>query len=366
MKKIYFLFTAMAVSASAFSQSAVQFGSQQTITSQKVVGEVNFPISSVVAADPTDTLGTDEWGTQLIQYGSDGGYIFGTSAVEFPVPPAPAPGFFQWNLEFARGFIANDAYTVIGAGFIFGSKEDVSGSPSDVTVKLYNVQASRAYSDITLQSPDALGPGTSVLASADLAFADADTVFPSFTWVDFDNAGWTPGDFAIGLDITSLYGAPSDTLVLLADADGDSDGEYTWTRITQGTSIGSQSLWAQTTGLFVSDLRNNLAIVAVVAESGVGIEEQGYLNGVKTTTFPNPALTTDNVTIQYGVETAVEEVNVSIYTLNGQVAYTIAEGAKASGIYNVNVPAGTLSAGSYIYAIEADGRRIAKKMEILK
>jgi hypothetical protein len=64
------------------------------------------------------------------------------------------------------------------------------------------------------------------------------------------------------------------------------------------------------------------------------------------------------------LRTAVKNVTVSIYTLNGQVAYSASQGAKASGTYNVNVPAGTLATGSYIYAIEADGKRLAKKMEI--
>ncbi|MCF8464328.1 MAG: T9SS type A sorting domain-containing protein [Flavobacteriales bacterium] len=360
MKKIYLTVAVLAVSAAAIAQSLQEQPiMQQTVTST-VARDVIFPENSNAAVDPTDTLGIDELGNQLIFYSSNSGYVFGTNVLVDPQGT-------QYNLEYARGFIVNDPYNVIGAGFIFGGKEDVSGSPAAAKANLYNIANNRAIGSATSTAPDAPGPAATVLATADVAFADADTVFPNITWVDFTTAAWVGGDFAIGLSIAPLYGTPTDTLVLMADADGDSDGDYTFTRIgLSPTSPAAQTLWAKSTVLLQGGLDVNLAIFAVVAESGVGIEEQGFFNGVKMTTFPNPALTSDNVTIQYGVENAVDNVTVSIYTLNGQVAYSASQGAKASGTYNVNVPAGTLASGSYIYAIEADGRRLAKKMEILK
>ena len=84
------------------------------------------------------------------------------------------------------------------------------------------------------------------------------------------------------------------------------------------------------------------------------------------TTYPNPALASDNITIQYGVESSVEKVEINIIDMNGRLIFTAEEGSKTSGLYNLNVPAGTLSVGSYIYSIEADGARMAKRMEILK
>ncbi len=355
MKKIYLSITVLAVSSAAFAQSFVQ----QTVTSS-VAKEISFPTHSNAAATPTDTLGFDELGNQLIYYSSNSGYVFGTNVLVDPQGT-------QYNLEYARGFIVNDSYTVIGAGFIFAGKENVSGSPAAAKANLYSIANNRAFGTAASTAPDAPGPSATVLATADVPFADADTVFPNITYVDFGTPAWVGGDFAIGLSIAPLYGTPTDTLALMADADGDSDGDYTFTRIAlTPTAPVAQTLWAKSTILLQGGLNVNLAIFAVVAESSVGIEEQGFFNGVKMTTFPNPALTSDNVTIQYGVENAVENVTVNIYTLNGQVAYSASQGAKASGTYNVNVPAGTLASGSYIYAIEADGRRLAKKMEILK
>lgn len=359
MKKIYLSITAIAISASAFSQTFIQ----QRVTSS-VAKDVVLPVYNGSASTPDDTLGFDELGAQLFQYGSDAGYVFGANVLAFP---APNEGVFQFNTEFARGFIVDDAQNVIGAGFIFGSKSDASGSPAAAKAKLYNVEPNKALSALVAPPVlDADGPGSTVIASADLAFSDADTVFPNITWVDFDTEGWVSSDFAIGLDIKALYGTPSDTLVLLADEHNDSDGESTWTKFTQGADANGTTLWARSTALLQSDLFVNLAIFAVVAESPNSIEEQGYMNGVKVTMYPNPAVSSENVTIQYGLETSAKNVDLSIVNVNGQVVYTAAQGAKASGIYTMNVPAGTLSSGSYIYVLNADGARIAKRMEILK
>lgn len=349
---------AVAVSASVSAQSFVQ----QEVTSA-IAKDVVLPEFNNAAATPDDTLGFDELGNQLIQYGSDAGYVFGTNAPEFPTNP----GLFQFSLEFARSFIVQDPQVVIGAGFIFGYKSDVSGNPPAATAKLYNLEADAALS--ALANPpvfDADGPGSTVLASGDVAFADADTTFPNITWVNFDADGWVGSDFVIGLDITALYGTPSDTLVLLADAHNDSDGESTFTKITQGASASGQGIWARSTALLQSDLFVNLAIFAVVAESGVGIEEQGFVNGVKMTTYPNPAAHGDNVTIQYGLESAAKDVSVRIVSTTGQVVYSASEGSKNSGVHQTIVPTGTLASGSYIYLLEADGKRLAKRLEILK
>lgn len=350
---------AVAVTGGAMAQSFVQ----QEVT-KVVARQIELPTTDGnAAATATDTLGWDELGGSLIQYSSASGYVFGTNALTNPQNPSQV----QYNLEYARGFLANSAYTVIGAGFIFGSKEDVSGSPAAAKAKLYNIAANRAFDDVQATSATADGPSATMLTSADVAFADADTNFPSMTWVNFDSEAWVGSDFAIGLDISPLYGTPADTLVLLADSDGDSDGLYTWTRIGLSPTAGpSQSLWFQSTAMLQGGLDVNLAIFAVVAESGTGIEEQGFLNGVKMTTYPNPSLASDNITIQYGLETAAKRVDVNIYSTTGQLVYNAAQGAKASGVYRLNVPAGTLSAGSYIYTIDADGKRMAKRMEVLK
>jgi hypothetical protein len=304
MKKTYLSIVVMAVSASSFGQALLQQTPvQQQIITSTVVRDVVLPVHNSALTDPTDTLGFDELGAQLIQYGSNSGYVFGTNEL---VNPAQGS---QFNLEYARGFIVNDPFNVIGAGFIFGSKEDVSGAPVAAEARLYSIAPNRALATATSTGPDADGPAATVLASADLAFADADTIFPMVSWVNFDSETWSPSDFIIGLNIAALYNGTSsaDTLVLLADADGDSDGDYTFTRIgLSPTSPSSQTLWARSGALLQGGLANNLAIFAIVGESPNSIEEQGFFNGVKATMFPNPAVSSDNVTIQYGLEASAK------------------------------------------------------------
>lgn len=347
--------TALAVTASAFAQSFLQ----QEVTNA-VAKEVVMPAApSVAAVDPTDTLGFDDFGNEIWLYSSNSGYVFGTNDLEGQVQGQTV---HQLNYEYARGFISNGANTVLGAVILFAVKEDVSGSPAAANVKVWSLADNKAYADGASQSPTEIGPNQ-VLTTEALAFADADTA--GFTYVNFSTSAWVGGDFAIGVDLEPLYGTPADTLVLFADEDGSSDGSYTWTKLGFDLAPG-QYFWTLSTGLLQGGLDVNPAIFAVVAESANSIEEQNYLNGVKMTTYPNPAVSADNLTIQYGLETAAERVDVNIYTTSGQLVYTKAEGAKTNGVYRLNVPAGTLSAGSYLYTIDADGKRMAKRLEILK
>ena len=323
------------------------------------------PVTPNGAASHSDTLGLDTYGDQIFQYTSNVGYIFGISDLEGVVQ---GQTINQLNLEYAAGYIVNDTYNVIGAMMWFGGKSDVSGNPADLVVKMYSLADNKAVSTAQTQTPDVTGP-EQMLASVNLPFSDVDTAsFNIPTFAMFSSPVSIQTDFALAVDISGLYTSPADTAWLYASEDGASDGFYTWTALAARLQTGqvTPSTWALSTGLLQGGLDVNLGIFAIVEESPNGIEEQGFLNGVKMTTYPNPALSSDNVTIQYAVEKAVNKVELNIYNMNGQLVFTSAEGAKASGLYNLSIPTGTLNAGSYIYSIEAEGARMAKRMEILK
>ncbi|TNF29861.1 MAG: T9SS type A sorting domain-containing protein [Bacteroidetes bacterium] len=356
MKKIYLSIVALSVASATFAQSFLR----QEMTGA-VAKEVQFPAAGVAAADPTDTLGVDEFGGDFWIYTSNSGYVFGTSDLEGQVQGQTV---HQLNYEYAGGFLVNGSYTVLGAMFFTGGKEAVSGSPANMKVKIWSLADDKAYLDGQSQSPTEIGPNQA-LATEDVAFDDIDTSMATF--VTFSNPVWVNTDFALGLDIQALYNGanPADTVYFLCDEDGSSDGAYTWTKLGFDIVPG-QFFWTLSTGLLQGGLNVNLALFAIVAESATGIEEQAYLNGVKMTTYPNPAMTSDNVTVQYGLERDVKNVEINIYDMGGKQVFNAALGAKASGVHTLNIPAGTLSAGSYIYSIEADGGRMAKRMEILK
>ena len=348
------LLISAAVMAQGLPTSGLQVG-------QSVAKEI-IPINNSMAIDATDTLGLEEFGQNIVFYSSPSGYVFGTNDLEGEL--SPGVPIHQLNLQYAAGYIVNGDYNVIGAMMWFGAKANVSGSPADLKVKMYSLADNKARSSATVTQPDVIGPN-SVLANVNLPFADVDTAsFNTPTYAFFDAPVWYSQDFAISVDLADLYGTPTDTVMLYADEDGDSDGTYTWTQL--GFDINPTVAWALSTGMLQGGLDVNLAIFAIVSESETGIDEQGFLNGVKMTTYPNPAVGAENITIQYAVESSVKKIDINIYDMNGKVVFTAAEGAKAGGLYNLNVPAGTLNAGSYIYAIEAGNGRMAKKLEVLK
>ncbi len=354
MKKIY-LFSALVLSVSgAFAQSAVQ----QEVTGARVK---NFtPTTGVADVAVADTLGLAEFGNEAWTYTSQSGYVFGINDLE-DTQSIPGTTIHQLNLEYASGYLVNDPYNVVGAMILFALKEDVSGAPADLTVRAYSLAPNKALGTSTSTTPDAIGPNQA-LATVALPFADVDTA--GSTIVMFPASAWVNADFAIGVDIKDLYGAPADTVAIIASAQDASDGEYTWTKL--GADISPQTLWAKSTALLQGGLDVYLAIFAIVEESLAGIEEQGFINGVKLTTYPNPAVSSNNVRIDYALAANTKSVVLSIFDMNGKLVSTIEEGTRNSGIHTVNVPAGTLSAGSYIYAITADNNRVAKRMEVIK
>jgi hypothetical protein len=358
MKKIYLSLSVVLAGTVAMAQSV----SRLELTS--AIGKEIAPIEHSVALDATDTLGLDDFGSQIFQYGSPSGYVFGVNALDGTVQGQPIT---QINVEYAAGFLANTEYNVIGAMMWFGGKADVSGNPADLKVKMYSLADDQAVSSATVQQPDVIGPDQ-MLASVNLPFADVDTAsFNTPTYALFSSHVWTGGDFALAVDISDLYGTPADTVWLYASEDGASDGSYTWTNL-DAIFMGQQipGGWALTTGLLQGGLDVNLGIFAMVDESGVGIEEQGFLNGVKMTTYPNPAVSSDVVRIQYGLENPAEKVEINVFDMNGKLMFSQVEGDRAAGIHTVVVPAGTLSAGSYVYSLEANGGRMAKQLQILK
>jgi hypothetical protein len=360
MKKIY---VSLLLAGATFAATAQQaFVPAQNVTLNDV------ELSSAAIAAGEDTLGLEDFSTslQFITEASGAGYIFGTFYQDTSISQGGQTiPLTLITSGLGRGFIANDPYNVTGAMIWFHKKHGVNASPADLNVSLHAIAEDVAITSASSQSGDGPGPGAE-LATVSLPFDDIDTsstVLPR-TIVSFDSPVWVNGDMAIVVDIEPLYGASVDTVVVLNEASGTSLGDGTYTYIRQAAlNLPVAPLWiaASANGLEV-----DMAIFAIVEESGVGIEEQGFVSGVKMTTYPNPALSGDVVRVQYGLESAAERVEINIVDMNGKLVHTIAEGDRAAGIHTVEIPAGTLTAGSYIYSLQANGGRIAKRLEILK
>ncbi len=79
--------------------------------------------------------------------------------------------------------------------------------------------------------------------------------------------------------------------------------------------------------------------------------------------FPNPFNPT--TTIGYGLPTDAD-INLTVYDMTGQEVIKLVSGNVSAGYHTVVFDSSGLSSGNYIYAINSNGFRIAKKMTILK
>lgn len=374
MKKTFTLIVAVAISAGSYAQSLL--GGMTTIV--ETTREVPTTLPGVGAAGTNDTLGLEDFllATPSL-YQTTAGYASGTvlSVDTFNVPPVGEVVATTTYVAFAEGYLINDEYSLLGAMFFAGVAESVSGTNPNVTVTAQLIQDNKAISDpSTVQNPDIPGPGQT-LATATVALEDVaidpngNALLPTF--VDFTSTPFVDADFCIVVNIANLYnGTPIDTLAIITTADGEGDDEYTYHRVDQqAQGLGGATIWTPTSAMLQvspgSGVNINFAMFPIVTEY-VGIEDIGYFDGVKMQAYPSPALSSDNVRIDFALENAKDNVTINIYAMDGQQVFTSALGAKASGTHSLYVPAGTLAAGTYVYSIQADGSRMAKRMEILK
>jgi hypothetical protein len=359
MKKVY-LVGAMLI-AGLGAKAQIQ-------TFQNITAVKELPMYSV--AEDTDTLGLLEFGQQAVLYSDieGSGYIFGTAVIVDELellPGAPPIPVTQRTHEVAAGFLVNSGYSVKGAMMLFGAADNPSGQDRNLNVKVYSLAENAAFGSTTAQNPDAEGPAT-VLRTQSFPFSaiEIDDEVIASTIVEFDQPVFSPTDFAVAVDLAALYTGTVDTVALYVNQPSSANNpEYGWLRLNAAPQgFAAQNFWVN---LNVFDISVQIAIFAIVEES-VGIEEAGFINGVKLNTYPNPALTSDNVRIDYTLENNAKAVEVTIFDMNGRLVQRFEEGSRIAGVHTVNVPAGMLSSGSYIYAITADNSRIAKRMEVVR
>lgn len=347
------LFAAILATNVAMAQSFTQVS-----YTAKPAGGID-PSTAGVAAG-TDTLGWDEFQQHNIYlYASQVGYVFGTSVVADQVQGIPVQ---QFSYEFAAGHIVNGPYNVVGAMALVGAKSQVSTSPAAAKVKLYNLADNKAISNPTSSTPDAIGPNQT-LATINLPWANINVgtgnIIPTF--VTFATPVAVNSDVAIGFDIQANYASPIDTLALYADENGDADGTYTWTKL--GLDLTPQTFWVQSGIMLQGGLNVNVALFPIV-ESTTGIEEEGFLNGMKLgQNSPNPAV--GEITINYELEKTAKNVRLMVYDATGRLAADFNEGERTQGRHSVKLHSGQLSPGTYFYTLRVGDQGMVKKMVVV-
>jgi hypothetical protein len=360
MKKLYTLvaFTALAVSANAQSSEAgkatpittipfVHTASADRILNPDTTGLVNF-VDFLPEFAPS--------GNAVIYGYTGGGFIYGNN-ISTNVLRICGQGYDN---------LGPIPVKIIGALLWFGGQEsDMGSSPTSKVVisgfdvsanKSRNTNGSGTFNSSVNNWP---GPNATAKCSADLLFSDIDTL--GFNYVPFTTPATFADDFALVMDVTAL--AAGDTVGLVSDDQNDAlNIDLTWHKI--GTN------WYVTDQLFSNPagpdfgsggLDNNIAMWAVVADA-TGVNE--YFNGMKLTTYPNPAV--NNVSVEYTLENASTGVSLVVFAPNGTKVIENVYGNQNAGTYKVNVDASNLAAGTYFYQLNAGGRHFTKQLVITK
>ncbi len=89
-----------------------------------------------------------------------------------------------------------------------------------------------------------------------------------------------------------------------------------------------------------------------------------FFNGMKLSAYPNP--TVDNVTIEYALDKAVNNVTLNVFNEAGQEVLVKSYSSQTAGVYKVNVETTEFAAGNYFYQLNANGYNFTKKFVVTK
>lgn len=359
MKKIY---TLVAI-------SAVAFGANAQNSAGKAYQIASKPVSRVVSPERIsnpDTTGLVNFTDFLPEFASvsnsysiygytGGGYIFGNN-----VDGLNINGQGYQNL----GPIP---VKIIGVIAQFGRlQSDLGSSPtSKVVISAYDMAANKALNTTgsgTFNSTvyNAPGPNGVAKSSADLLFSAIDTT-TNWNYVAFATPANFIGDFAIILDASTPNLAAGDTVGLLSDSQNDAlNLDYGVSKYS-GKWYVTDQLYSNAAAGGSGDLDLDVALFAVVSDA-TGVNE--YFQGMKLTTYPNPAV--NNVTVEYTLEKNSSGVSLTVLDAKGQKVLENKFNDQAAGTYSVKLDASNLAAGTYFYQLRAAGHNVTKQLVITK
>ncbi|MEW6467942.1 MAG: T9SS type A sorting domain-containing protein [Bacteroidota bacterium] len=333
MKKFYTVIAAALVGTMAIAQNGrTSFPVPQTLT-------FNSPLSTE-AMPPTDTLWGNlaNWTGAVLNGSAGGGYVTGNNG--------------YGDKQKAQSFlVTGPALTIYGNIMWFGAKEVTSGNPnSNIKVRIYNMNGTGTTSAGTGQP----APNTVLLSDQVLITAVDTSSNLSLAYIHtFSAPTFVSSDFAVGFDVTGL--APGDTIGMVNSPDGEAGApDQSWDQWSDNTwhSYFEANNW---------NLNCDQGQFPIV-DMQSGIEEMGFLNGVKVATYPNPA--TDKVSITYELMNDAKKVEIKILDATGKVIAVINEGEKCAGQHKVDIDATTLAAGTYYVTLQAGNGKMAVALVI--
>jgi hypothetical protein len=104
---------------------------------------------------------------------------------------------------------------------------------------------------------------------------------------------------------------------------------------------------------------------ANIHQIGVNVEDESEIPTAYNLgqNYPNPF--NPSTKIDYSIA-STGDVNISVYSLTGELVTTLVKEFKPAGRYTVKFDAFNLTSGVYIYKITAANYRMAKKMIVMK
>ena len=329
MKKVYILSVLVLFAVSAFAQKQV------SVAKNMPAQEISF------SKTPTDTLTPGNMAnfTGFTLYGSSGGgYVLGCNAYG----------------DYAKGeaFVVVTPYKIEGAIYWFGGKTEVTGAG---TVAM-EIRAMDGTTGTTTAGTNQTCPGT-VLKSDVVGISSIDTssLLDAAYVHTFSSVVNVSNDYYIGFDIENCY---PDTIGLVSTADGDGGQmELAWDKWSDGgwcTLFEDANNW----GLDID------AVIMPIVDMTDGIVENNFINGLKMSTYPNPAV--NNVTLSYELQNNAEKVLVRVLDVTGKVVEHMNLGSQNAGVYTIDMDVTNYAAGTYYYLVNAGAARMAIKMNITK
>ncbi|MCB9188242.1 MAG: T9SS type A sorting domain-containing protein [Flavobacteriales bacterium] len=354
MKKIYSLVATAVFATSAMVAQNVEkvdfSGKIQILNTQEISKSATPKVATDTAGWMTGTSFAPEFAGisgQVTEFGySGGGFIFGNNVGGLN---KHAQGYFNEDeLNFSI-----DEVLMLAVG------KDNNDVTSFGTVTVYSMADNKAANDdgnggAALNSPGpnaTLGSGTILLSAMDT------TWFPQFSVVTLTSPANVVGtDFAVAFDAADID-SKQDTVGLLGDSNGD--GYSYCFHFYNGN-------WWVTDFLFGGPgvLDANSAIFPVIGDQNVGIEANGYLNGLKMSAYPNPAA--DVVNINYGIENSSDNVEIKIIDATGRIIEVINSGSKLQGEYVETINLNSYAAGKYFYTVTTNAGSLTKKFVVTK
>lgn len=259
---------------------------------------------------------------------------------------------------YAMGYVVSDNIGIEGIIAMIGGKHVlVGGASSYLELMIYELAADQA---LTAASTTGLGPDAyqgSPLATVNLLTDNIDTTWATvagMNYVALPSVIPMNTDFAVVANFGPMRLA-TDTAYMLCDEPGNHGGlnysfccidpsVYYWLTVNYATS-GSYDV--------------NISLFAVIDANYVGINDEGYFQGMKLTTSPNPA--SDMLNVEYALQYN-GNVKAQILNGNGQLVREVSFGQQTMGdYYKQTINISDLASGTYFLSLMNNGNRLTKK-----